>query len=84
MLKEWKGFRDQGVFDFTMVRENDEVVAEAKKDKKEVHMARVHGICVEKNYGRKQRPWSSPRQSSEEPTLGSSILSGSRKFSCIL
>ena len=25
-------------------------VAEAKKDKKEVHMARVHGICVEKNY----------------------------------
>ena len=50
MLKEWKGLRDQGVFDFTMVREYDEVVAEAKKDKKEVHMARVHGICVEKNY----------------------------------
>ena len=26
------------------------VVAEAKRDKKEVHMARVHGICVKKNY----------------------------------
>ena len=45
MLKEWKE-----VFDFSMVREYDDVVAEAKKDKKEVHMARVHGICVEKNY----------------------------------
>ena len=50
MLKEWKGLRDQEVFDFSMVREYDDVVAEAKKDKKEVHMARVHGICVEKNY----------------------------------
>ena len=50
MLKEWKGLRDQEVFDFSMVREYDEVVAEAKKNKKEVHMARVHGICVEKNY----------------------------------
>ena len=50
MLKEWKGLRDQEVFDFTMVREYDGVVAEAKKNKKEVHMARVHGICVEKNY----------------------------------
>ena len=49
MLKEWKGLRDQGVFDFSMVREYDEVIAEAKKDKKEVHMARMHGICVEKN-----------------------------------
>ena len=47
MLKEWKGLRDQEVFDFTMVREYDDVVAEAKKNKKEVHMARVHGICVE-------------------------------------
>ena len=45
-----KGLRDQEVFDFTMVREYDDVVAEAKKNKKEVHMARVHGICVEKNY----------------------------------
>ena len=50
MLKECKGLRDQEVFDFTMVREYDDVVAEAKKNKKEVHMARVHGICVEKNY----------------------------------
>ena len=50
MLKEWKGLRDQEVVDFSMVREYDDVVAEAKKNKKEVHMARVHGICVEKNY----------------------------------
>ena len=51
MLTEWKGLRDQGVFDFSMVREYDyEIVAEAKENKKEVHMARVHGICVEKNY----------------------------------
>ena len=57
MLKEWKGLRDQQVFDFSMVREYDDVVAEAKKDKKEVHMARVHGICVEKNY---QLPESDP------------------------
>ena len=48
MLKEWKGLRDQGVFDVSMVREYDEVVAEAKKNKKEVHMARVHGnMCGE-------------------------------------
>ena len=57
MLKEWKGLRDQEVFDFSMVREYDDVVAEAKKNKKEVHMARVHGICVEKNY---QLPESNP------------------------
>ena len=50
MLKEWKGLRDQEVFDFSMVREYNDVVAEAKKNEKEVHMARVHGICVEKNY----------------------------------
>ena len=34
MLKEWKGLRDQEVFDFTMVREYDDVVAEAKKNKR--------------------------------------------------
>eukprot|EP00435_Cladocopium_sp_Y103_P060849 s114_g22.t1 len=48
MLKEWKGLRDQGVFDFTMVREYDDVVCEAKKNKVEVHMAGVRGICVAK------------------------------------
>ena len=45
MLKEWKGLRDQEVFDFSMVCEYDEVVAEAKKNKKEVHMARVRNMC---------------------------------------
>ena len=63
MLKEWKGLRDQEVFDFTMVREYDDVVAEAKKNKKEVHMARVHGICVEKNY---QLSEDNPVESSRE------------------
>ena len=50
MKKEWNGLNDQQVFDFSWVREYDEVVAEAKKNKTEIHMARVHGICVEKNY----------------------------------
>ena len=50
MKKEWRGLHDQEVFDFTVVREYDDVVAEAKKNSTEIHMARVHGICVEKNY----------------------------------
>lgn len=33
-----------------MVREYDDVVKEAKTKGKEVHMARIHGICVGKNY----------------------------------
>ena len=47
---EWLGQHKQGVYDFSVVREYDHVVAEAKREGKEVHMARVHGICVEKNY----------------------------------
>eukprot|EP00435_Cladocopium_sp_Y103_P037876 s1657_g10.t1 len=58
MLKEWQGLRGQGVFDFTMVREYDDVV---EKNGQEVHMARVHGICVEKNY---QLPAATPVESS--------------------
>ena len=50
MKKEWRGLHDQEVFDFTVVREYDDVVAEAKRNSTEIHMARVHGICVEKNY----------------------------------
>ena len=93
MLKEWKGLRDQEVFDFTMVREYDDVVAEAKKNKKEVHMARVHGICVEKNYqlsednpGRKfkGRGVLLGNQVKKEPTLGSSVLSRFGELTCIL
>ena len=59
MLKEWKGLHDQGVFDFSIVREYDDVTAEAKRNKAEIHMARVHGICVEKNY---QLPEGDPRR----------------------
>ena len=50
MRKEWLGQHAAGVYDFSVVREYDDVVREAKKDGKEVHMARIHGICVEKNY----------------------------------
>ena len=71
MLKEWKGLRDQEVFDFSMVREYDDVVAEAKKNKKEVHMARVHGICVEKNY---QLPEGNPGRKSK----GRGVLLGNQ------
>ena len=59
MLKEWKGLHDQGVFDFSIVREYDDVTAEAKRNKEEIHMARVHGICVETNY---QLPEDDPRR----------------------
>ena len=57
MRNEWLGQHKQGVYDFSVVREYDDVVAEAKREGKEVHMARVHGICVEKNY---QLPKGSP------------------------
>ena len=50
MRKEWLGQHAAGVFDFSVVREYDDVVREAKKNGTEVHMARIHGICVEKNY----------------------------------
>ena len=50
MRNEWLGQHKQGVYDFSVIREYDDVVAEAKREGKEVHMARVHGICVEKNY----------------------------------
>eukprot|EP00435_Cladocopium_sp_Y103_P031652 s4552_g8.t1 len=50
MRKEWLGQHAAGVYDCSMVREYDDVVAEAKRTGKEVHMAHVHGICVEKNF----------------------------------
>ena len=37
-------------FDGSWLREYDEIVATSKKKGEEVHLARVHGICVEKNY----------------------------------
>lgn len=59
MQKEWKGQHDAGVYDFTKVREYDDVVREAKRNGAEIHMARVHGICVEKNH---QLPKGGPRR----------------------
>ena len=50
MRKECLGQHAAGVYDFSVVREYDDVVREAKRNGTEVHMARIHGICVEKNY----------------------------------
>lgn len=47
MHKEWLGQHAEGVYEFSVVRKYDDVVAEAKKTGKEVHMARTHGICGE-------------------------------------
>ena len=49
MMKEWKGQWSADVYDFTNVREYDDVVREASNKGEEIHMARVHGICVEKH-----------------------------------
>ena len=64
MRKEWLGQHAAGVYDFSIVREYDDVVREAKANKTEVHMARVHGICVEKNY---QLPAGSPSRKFKGP-----------------
>ena len=45
------------LYDFSVVREYDDVVREVKRNGTEVHMAQVHGLCVEKNY---QLPKGSP------------------------
>ena len=49
MMKEWKGQWSAEVYDFKNVREYDDVVKEASRKGEEIHMARVHGICVEKH-----------------------------------
>ena len=49
MKKEWSGLIDQGVFDLGAVHEYDAVAKEAKAKGEEIHMARAHGICVEKH-----------------------------------
>ena len=49
MKKEWSGLIDQGVSDLGAVREYDAVAREAKAKGEEIHMARAHGICVEKH-----------------------------------
>ena len=47
--KEWKGLIDQGVFDLSVIREYYDVARKAKQKNEEVHMARAHGIIVEKH-----------------------------------
>ena len=49
MKKGWKGLIDQGVFDLSVIREYHDVAREAKQKNEEVHMARAHGIIVEKH-----------------------------------
>ena len=48
MKKEWKGPIDQGVFHLSVIREHHDV-REAKQKNEEVHMAKAHGIIVEKH-----------------------------------
>ena len=92
MRKEWLGLHEQGVFDFSVIREYHDVKQEALTLKQVVHFARVHGIIVEKNY---QLPMSDERRKfkgrgvllrkqSEESELGSSFLSGLGQFTSIL
>ena len=45
--KEWAALKEQKVWDLLIVREKSDVVAEARRLKKEVQFGRVHGICVE-------------------------------------
>ncbi len=59
MKKEWKGLWDQDVFDFSRVVEYDEIVREYRAKNEEAQLARVHGICVEKNH---QLPKDDPRR----------------------
>ena len=49
MDKEWANLRSQKVWDETVVREWDEVAAEAVREGKERHFGWLFGICVEKN-----------------------------------
>ena len=49
MKKEWKGLIDQGVFDLSVIREYHDVARAAKQKNEEVHMARAHGVIVEKH-----------------------------------
>ena len=49
MKKEWKGLIDQGVFDLFVIREYYGVARKAKQKNEEAHMARAHGIIVEKH-----------------------------------
>ena len=47
--EEWQGLLDQGVFDPSDFREYHDVVHDAKRRGEEVHLARAHGIIVEKH-----------------------------------
>ena len=53
-MKEWKGWWEQEVFDFSQTGEYDDVVNEAKRKGQRVHLARVHGLIYEKNYQLKE------------------------------
>ena len=71
LKKEWSGLIDQGVFDLGAVREYDAVAKEAKAKGEEIHMARAHGICVEKH---SQLPVGDPKRKFK----GRGVLLGSQ------
>ena len=48
MKKEWQGLINQGIVDLSEIREYLDV-RDAKRKGEEVHMARAHGIIVEKH-----------------------------------
>ena len=79
-----RGLHDQGVFDFSIVREYDDVTAEAKRSKTEKNMEYVF------NYQKVIHEESSKdevfyyRQPSQESTLGSCVFSRFGKFTSII
>ena len=56
MDKEWKRLWDKNVWDAASVREWNDVAAEARCNKVDVHMGRLFGIMVEKAA---ELPWRS-------------------------
>ena len=92
MMKEWKGQWSAGVYDFKVVREYDDVLKEASNKGEEIHMARVHGICVEKH---SELPKEDKRRKFKgrgvllgnqvkNPKPRGSVLSGSREFTSFI
>ena len=50
LKKEFEGHWKRDVYDFSVVREYDDLRAEAKRTGETIHLARVHGLIYEKNY----------------------------------
>ena len=59
---EFQRLVKQNVFDFSVVRDWNQVAEEARRQKKTVHVGRVFGICTEKNseLPKHLRSWEGP------------------------